>query len=234
MALPPIAVFDLDGTLAETAPDLVGTLNAIMDREGLPHVPFEKARDMIGAGARALIERGFEAAHREITPRHSDELFRLFLELYAERLCDESRLFPHVETALDALASAGYRLAVCTNKVEQHSVRLLEGLGIAGRFAAVCGRDTFPWYKPDPRHLTLTIEKAGGDPGRAVMVGDSKTDIDTAKAAGIPVIAVPFGYTDTPVRELGPDRVIEGFDELIEAIGDLVGATGIEPVTLRV
>ncbi|WP_375460787.1 HAD family hydrolase [uncultured Enterovirga sp.] len=240
MSLPPIVVFDLDGTLADTAPDLISTLNVIMDREGLPHVPFETAREMIGAGSRALVERGFEAAGREMTPAHSDELFRLFLTIYADRLCVESRLFPHVEEALATLADRGYRLAVCTNKVELHSRRLLEGLGIAGRFAAICGRDTFPWFKPDARHLTMTIEAAGGDPNRAVMIGDSRTDIDTAKAAGIPVIAVPFGYTDTPVSELGPDIVIDDFDELAAAVerlpghGRVVGATGIEPVTLRV
>ncbi len=228
MARPPIIVFDLDGTLAETAPDLIAVLNMIMDREGLPHVAYEAARDMIGAGSRALIERGFEAAHREITPEHSDQLFRLFLALYADRLCVETTLFPHVTEALDALSASGYRLAVCTNKVELHSRRLLEMLGVADRFAAICGRDTFPWFKPDPRHLTLTIEQAGGDPARAVMIGDSKTDIDTAKAAGMPVIAVPFGYTDTPVGDLAPDAVIGSFAELVAAVSRLPGHSRLE------
>ena len=221
MSLPPIAVFDLDGTLADTAPDLIAVLNMIMAQEGLPAVAEASARDMIGAGSRALIERGFEAAHRELTPARSDELFRLFLALYAEHLCVHSTLFPNVADALDALASAGYRLAVCTNKVELHSRRLLEALGIADRFVAICGRDSFPWCKPDPRHLTLTIEMAGGDPARAVMVGDSKTDIDTAKAAGIPVVAVPFGYTEVPVSELSPDAVIDDFADLVGAIARL-------------
>ena len=240
MPLPPLVVFDLDGTLADTAPDLIHTLNVIMDREGLPHVPVAAAREMIGAGSRALIERGFEAARREIIPAHSDELFRLFLTLYADRLCVDTRLFPGVGEAIDRLIAAGYRCAVCTNKVELHSRRLIEALGLADRFSAICGRDTFPWCKPDPRHLTMTIEAAGGDPARTVMIGDSKTDIDTAKAARLPVIAVPFGYTDIPVRNLGPDAVIDHYDDLVGAIaklpghGDLVGATGIEPVTLRV
>lgn len=222
MPLRPIVVFDLDGTLADTAPDLIAVLNMIMDREGLPHVPAESAREMIGAGSRALIERGFEAAGREMTPAHSDALFRLFLALYAEHLCVHSALFPQVTEALDALAASGHLLAVCTNKVELHSKMLLEKLGVADRFAAICGRDTFAWSKPDPRHLTLTIEAAGGDPARAVMVGDSRTDIDTAKAAGIPVVAVTFGYTDRPVGELGPDRVIEHFAQLPEAVDALV------------
>lgn len=221
-SLPPVAVFDLDGTLADTAPDLVATLNAIMDQEGLPHVRFDDARGMIGAGGRALIERGLEAAGREVTPAHLEALYKAFLVHYAENICVGTRLFPGVIEALDRLEEAGFALAVCTNKVEAHSVRLLEALGIASRFAAVCGRDTFPAYKPDPRHLTLTIEKVGGDPRSAVMVGDSRTDIATAKAAGIPVVAVTFGYTDTPVRELDPDRIIEHFDDLFEAVREVM------------
>ena len=220
---PPIIVFDLDGTLADTAPDLIWTLNAVMDREGLPHVPVSAARDMIGAGSRALIERGFQAARRELTAEKSETLFRLFLDLYADHLCVESRLFPGVVPALDRLASAGYRLAVCTNKVESHSRKLLDAFGIAERFAAICGRDTFAACKPDPSHLTLTIAAAGGDRSRAIMIGDSKTDIDTAKAAGIPVIAVPFGYTERPVQDLAPDAVIERFDDLVAAIARLPG-----------
>ncbi|EIM25429.1 HAD family hydrolase [Microvirga lotononidis] len=214
----PIAVFDLDGTLADTAGDLVGTLNVILDREGLAPLPVAKARDMIGAGARALIERGFEAAGKELAPAYLDELFRQFMVHYGENICVRTQLYPGVAAALDRLEEAGFILAVCTNKVEEHSVKLLDELGVGRRFAANCGRDTFPYFKPDPRHLTLTIERAGGSPSRAVMIGDSRTDIVTAKNAGIPVIAVPFGYTEVPVRELGPDLVIDHFDDLFAAV----------------
>ncbi|QRM28098.1 HAD family hydrolase [Microvirga sp. VF16] len=214
----PIAVFDLDGTLADTAGDLVGTLNVILEREGLASLPVAKARDMIGAGARALIQRGFEAAGKELTPAYLDELFQQFMIHYGENICVQTRLYPGVASALDQLEQAGFILAVCTNKVEEHSVKLLDELGVGHRFAANCGRDTFPYFKPDPRHLTLTIERAGGHPGRAVMIGDSRTDIVTAQNAGIPVVAVPFGYTDVPVRELGPDLVINHFDELFTAV----------------
>jgi phosphoglycolate phosphatase len=220
----PIVVFDLDGTLADTAPDLVMTLNIILEQEGLPPLPLEKARNLIGAGARALIERGFEVAGLELTPAHLDELYRDFLATYADNLCVETRLYPGVIKALDRLDTDGFRLAVCTNKVERHSVRLLEALGVAERFAAICGRDTFPYIKPDPRHLLLTIDKADGDSRQAIMVGDSRTDIATAKAAGIPVVAATFGYTDIPVRALGPDAIIDHFDHLCEAIQDLVPA----------
>jgi phosphoglycolate phosphatase len=219
---PPIAVFDLDGTLADTAGDLVGTLNVILAQEGLSPVPVEAARDMIGIGARALIERGFEAAGKELAPTHLDGLFRQFMAHYSQNICIRTQLYPGVDAALDRLEEAGFILAVCTNKMEAHSVKLLDELGVGHRFAANCGRDTFPYFKPDPRHLTLTIERAGGHPSRAIMIGDSRTDIVTAKNARIPVIAVPFGYTEVPVQELGPDLVIEHFDELFEAVENLL------------
>ena len=221
-SLPPIAVFDLDGTLAETAPDLVGTLNALLAREGLPELPLEQARDMIGAGAKALIQRGFAAAGEPLPAERLEALFHAFLEHYGRHLCDRSHLYPGVVEALDRLQADGFLLAVCTNKVEVHAVELLDRLGIGARFAAICGRDTFPFFKPDPRHITETVGRAGGDPARAVMVGDSRADIEAAKAAGIPVVAVTFGYADTPVAELGPDKVIEHYEGLVPAIGGLI------------
>lgn len=223
-ALPKIAVFDLDGTLAETAGDLIGTLNVLLAREGMPALPLAEARGLIGAGAKALIRRGFEAAGRDLTPEKHETLFTDFLEHYGAHLCDRSHLYPGVVEALDRLEADGFRLAVCTNKIEPHAVELLDRLGIGQRFAAICGRTTFPYSKPDPRHLTLTIAKAGGDAARAVMVGDSRADIDAANAAGIPVVAVTFGYTDTPVDQLGPSRVIGHFSELPDAVAALVPA----------
>ncbi|RVU21038.1 phosphoglycolate phosphatase [Methylobacterium oryzihabitans] len=217
----PIVVFDLDGTLAETAGDLIATLNVVLAREGVAPVPLEKARELIGAGARALIERGFAVSGRELAPDRLEELFRVFLAHYGQNLCEVSHLYPGVTAALDRLEAAGYALAVCTNKPEQHSVELLRLLGVGHRFRAICGRDTFPYFKPDPRHLTETIARAGGDPARAVMVGDSRTDVATAKAAGIPVVAVPFGYTDVPVEDLDPDVVVAHFDALPDAVARL-------------
>ncbi len=220
--LPPIAVFDLDGTLAETAGDLVGTLNVILAREGLGPLPLEEARDLIGAGAKALLQRGFAVAGAPLTPERLESLFRDFLEHYGEHLADETYLYPGVVEALDTLEKRGYLLAVCTNKVERHAVELLRQLGIDDRFAVICGRETFAWSKPDPRHITLTIERAKGDPDRAVMVGDSRNDIDAARSAGIPVIAVPFGYSNVPVEELKPDRVVGHFKALPKAVAELV------------
>jgi phosphoglycolate phosphatase len=215
----PTIVFDLDGTLAETAPDIMATLNIILEREGLAALPVARARELVGAGARALIERGFA-----VDPPKLERLFQEFLEIYAGRVVEHSHLFEGVLPALDRLSARRMRLAVCTNKPIRHTMLMLDAFGITGRFAAIAGRDSFAVCKPDPRHLTLTIAAAGGDARHAIMVGDSRTDITTARAAGVPVIAVPFGYTDVPVETLGPDRVIAHFDALDEAVDALLAA----------
>ncbi|WP_082767440.1 phosphoglycolate phosphatase [Bosea sp. PAMC 26642] len=241
MSLPPIVVFDLDGTLAETAPDIMRVLNVILAREGLPVLPLERARELVGAGARALIERGFKVSGRPLDAETLERLFEDFLLIYAQDVAADSFLFDGVLEAMEALSSEGYLLAVCTNKPILHTRLILDHFGITERFASVAGRDSFPFHKPDPRHLTMTIEAGGGDPKRAVMIGDSRTDIDTARAAGIPSICVPFGYTDVAIGTLNPDMVIQHFDELPGAVAKvatrwaaMVGDTGIEPVTTPV
>jgi phosphoglycolate phosphatase len=218
----PIVVFDLDGTLADTAPDLIATLNAILAGEGLSPLPLADAGALIGVGARALIERGVSANARTLPPGRLDVLYESFLARYAANVCVETRLYAGAREALHRLAADGYRLAICTNKFEAHARALLAALGVLPLFEAVCGRDTFPVCKPDPRHLTLTIAAAGGDEARAVMVGDSRTDVVTARAAGVPVIGVPFGYTDVPIEALGPDCVVAHFDDLADAVRRLV------------
>jgi phosphoglycolate phosphatase len=147
-----------------------------------------------------------------------------FVEHYAAHIADRSRPFPGVEAALDALQGAGFRLAVCTNKLEWLSLRLLDMLALTSRFAAICGGDTFGSPKPDPTVLRGTIARAAGRTDRTVMVGDSVTDIATARAAAVPVIAVDFGYTETPVAALGPDRIVSTFAELPAVVGDLLGS----------
>ncbi len=218
----PILVFDLDGTLADTAHDLVATLNVLLRREGLDTVPVAAARALVGAGARALVERGFATRGVTLTPERLEPLVQDFLAHYEDHIADETRLFPGAEAALARFRDAGFALAVCTNKPQRLAQLLLERLEVEGLFAAICGRGAFPVHKPDPRTLLLTIAAAGGDPARALMVGDSKTDIDTAKNAAIPVAAVDFGYTEIPVCELGPDCVISHFDELWDAAARLI------------
>lgn len=212
----PTLVLDLDGTLADTNVDLIGTLNVIIAREGAEPIAIEQARDVVGAGARAMLAKALRLRGRAVSEARMEALYADFLAHYASNLAVHSRLFDGVLSALSRFEAADWRLAVCTNKIEAHSITLLRALGVADRFAAICGRDTFAFCKPDPRHLIETIRRAGGDPARAVMVGDSRTDIDTARAAMIPVVAVTFGYTDVPVQELGPDAVIDHFDALWE------------------
>jgi phosphoglycolate phosphatase len=217
----PIVVFDLDGTLVDTAPDLVDTLNMILAREELAPVPFETARTMIGGGARTLIERGLQAAGRASGTAEVDRLYSDFVAHYSEHLADRSQPFPGALAAIEELKARGCRVAICTNKLEWLSVRLLEALGISRHFAAIVGQDTFGLQKPDPGILLKTIDKAGGDAARAVMVGDSISDIAVAKAAKVPVVAVDFGYTETPVSALDPDVVIGDFRHLPAAVEKL-------------
>jgi phosphoglycolate phosphatase len=222
----PLLVLDLDGTIADTAGDLIGTLNMVLADEGLAPVSLEEGRAMVGAGARALIERGFAAAGAPLAPEKLETLFHKFLAIYEDRIAEESTLFDGLEASLKRFAEAGWKLAVCTNKIESASVKLLEALGVAHMFAAICGQDTHrdggkPVAKPDARALTMTIAMAGGEKTNCIMVGDSKTDIQTAKNAGVPVVAVDFGYTDVHVGQLDPDVVISHFDALWDAVAAL-------------
>lgn len=220
----PTLVFDLDGTLIDTAPDLIDTLNVVFAREGLPPVAYDTARNLIGGGARAMIARGIEAEGRVLEPPKLEQMFDDFIAHYTAHVADRSQPFPGLIAALDHLAAGGYRFAVCTNKLERLSVLLLETLKLAGRFEAICGQDTFGIQKPDPEILRRTISAAGGSPQRAIMIGDSLTDIRTARAAGVPIIAVDFGYSEKPVSEFGPDRIISHFEQLPAAIAAIFSA----------
>ena len=214
-------VFDLDGTLVDTAPDLINALNYVLDREGLPPVPMQSARNMIGAGARKLIERGLEAEGRTVEVRDIDRMTVDFIDYYGNHIADESRPFEGLESALDDLKARGHLLAVCTNKLEWLSKRLLDRLGLSGRFAAICGADTFGVQKPDPTILRETVARAGGRISASIMVGDAGTDVGVARRAGVPVIGVGFGYTDVPIAELKPDRLIQHMRDLPEAVTSL-------------
>jgi phosphoglycolate phosphatase len=219
----PIIIFDLDGTLVDTAPDLINTLNLILGREGLPPIAYDEARRLIGFGARRMIERGLALYGKSMPAAEIERMFAAFIAHYADHLADRSRPFPGLEAALDLLAGRGCRFAVCTNKLEGLSVRLLETLGLARRFVAICGQDTFGVQKPDPQAVLGTLRKASGTISQAVMVGDSQTDIAAARAARIPVIAVDFGYTEIPIAALNPDRIISHFSDLPDTLGALLG-----------
>ena len=173
---------------------------------------------MIGGGAKAMLMRGLETEGRAVTPELLDRLFGDFLGYYADHIAVRSRPFPGLVETLDLLSARGHRFAICTNKLESLSVLLLNELGLGDRFEAICGQDTFGVQKPDPEILRGTIASAGGAADNAVMIGDSATDIRTARAAGIPVIAVDFGYSERPVAEFAPDRVISHFTQLPDEI----------------
>jgi phosphoglycolate phosphatase len=216
-----IVVFDLDGTLVDTAPDLIDALNFVLGREGLPPVPLHSARAMIGAGARKLIERGLELEGRNMGVADINRLTSDFIDYYAAHIADASRPFEGLESALDDLDRSGYRFAVCTNKLEWLSKLLLDRLGLSSRFSAICGADTFGISKPDPAILQQTIARAGGQLSHAVMVGDAGPDIGVARRAGVPVIGVEFGYTDIPIADLKPDRLIGHMRDLPAAVASL-------------
>tara|TARA_R110002167_G_scaffold129859_1_gene313081 strand:+ start:199 stop:876 length:678 start_codon:yes stop_codon:yes gene_type:complete len=214
-------VFDLDGTLIETAPDLAAALNHVMARAGLPAVPLADVRHMVGDGARMLIERGFAANDQPLAAAELDRWFGVFLDYYGEHIADESHAFDGVLAVLDELQAAGLTLGVCTNKPEAMSRRLFEALGLADRFSTLLGGDSLPMRKPDPGHLLGTLERMGVAPGRAAMIGDSANDRDAARNAGVPVVLVTFGYTTIPALQLEADAHIDRFAQLPAALAAL-------------
>lgn len=228
MATSPLIVFDLDGTLVDTAPDLVGALNFVLQREGLPLVPVTSARTMIGAGARKLIERGLELEGQTRSVQEIDRLLADFIAYYKDHIADASRPFDGLYAALDELEDRGFKFAVCTNKLEGLSKLLLDKLDMTGRFLAICGADTFGVAKPDPTILRQTIDRAGGDVSTSIMVGDSGPDVGVARRAGIPVIGVTFGYTEIPIADLKPDIVIGRMQELPGAVEALFARQTIQ------
>ncbi len=219
----PLLVFDLDGTLADTAPDLLATLAAVLPRHGFDSIADPTFRAGIGNGARALIEYALARQGVSVDAPTLDAIFADFLAHYGKNICVETRLFPGALPLLDRFEAAGWRFAVCTNKPVGMSELLLNELGIAERFAAVRGGDSFPYKKPDPAHLLGTIADADGAPECAIMVGDSRTDLDAARAAGVPMIGVTFGYTTVPMSALGPDMLVHDFDAV--APGDASDAS---------
>ncbi len=219
-------VFDLDGTLVDTAPDLAAAANYVFGLIGLAPVSPAALHPMIGRGSRAMIEEGLRLHGIAKTPDEVSRLHELFFPYYADNIAVLSRPFEGIPALLDALLGAGAQLAVCTNKLEGLSRALLRQLALHERFSAIAGRDTFDVFKPAPGHLTRTIAMAGGRPERAVMVGDSEVDIATAAAAGVPSIGVTFGYTSVPVRDLKPTAVIDRYSEFLGALETVLETSG--------
>ena len=218
---PLTVVFDLDGTLVDTAPDLCGALNTVLAEHGVPTVAPGEVHDLVGHGALAMIRRGI-ARSRGLEGYDLDRLLVRFLDVYRSRLTWESRPYPGTRATLRVLAGRGHPLAVCTNKQEELARMMLCELALDEWFgAAVVGADTFAWRKPDRRALEGAVAKAGGAPERSVLVGDSRTDVETARNAGVPSILVSYGYRSEPVEELGPDFVVHEIGAVAGIVQDL-------------
>ncbi|MBM3566718.1 MAG: phosphoglycolate phosphatase [Alphaproteobacteria bacterium] len=220
-------LFDLDGTLVDSAPDLLSALNRLLAAEGRARIRLEQVKMMIGDGVRKLVDRGFSATGASPSQAELGRLTRAFIADYEANATVETRLFPGVTETLAGLRAAGLALGVCTNKPEAATREILSALAIESLFAAVVGGDTVPGAaKPDPRPVRALIERLGADSSAALMVGDSPNDIEAARRARIPVIAVRFGYTRTPPDELGADRLIGHFKELPGVLAETWAARG--------
>ena len=230
MRLPETIIFDLDGTLVDTAPDITAALNYTLQTLSLPILPETSVRHMIGKGARKLIERGVSAAGTMIEPEVLDAAFHTFLTYYGDHVADHSQPFPHVREVLDRFAMEGIGMGVATNKPQGLSDAVLEALNLHTYFDAVLGADALENNKPHGDHINQTIARMGREPIRAVMVGDSETDLLAARNAGVPVVLVSFGYTEIPVETLAGDALIDSFLELPEALSRVLDNTEMPPV----
>lgn len=219
-----IVVFDLDGTLVDSGRDLIATLNRVIATEGLAPLGNDQVGHLVGQGSLKMLDKAFKHYEKPLPDDLKKRLHAMFLESYDAHIADETRPFDDVLETLDALKADGWILSVCTNKYEGMSKKLLKILEMDHYFTQICGSDTYPVRKPDPKHLWATIEDSGGRFERAIMVGDSATDVDTAKAASIPVIGVPFGYTDVPMKDLAPTKLVDHYRDMKAAI-DTIAAT---------
>lgn len=213
-----LIIFDLDGTLANTAPDLLGTLNRITKDYELSPLGMDQFGQIIGHGAKAMIKRAFEINKRSLDVETLETLFGAFLKDYASNIANETTLFDGVLDVMDLLETKAYAYALCTNKTESMARLLLEELGVTQRFKSITGGDTFDFKKPDARHLQETARLAGFEVSNAIMIGDSATDINAAINAQIPSVAVTFGYSDLPIKDLGATKIINHFSQLPDAI----------------
>jgi phosphoglycolate phosphatase len=214
-------IFDLDGTLVDTAPDLLNAANAVLAAKGRPLIEPGTLHHMVGFGAKSLITQAFAASGPEPDADEMPALVDLFLAHYGEHLADHSRPFAGVTETLEHLKQAGAILGVLTNKPHSLAEPLLEKLGLSSFFAAVYGAGAKPYVKPDPRIFADVLAACGGKLGQAVMIGDSVTDLHTARAAGVPCILMSYGYTPVPASSLGADAVLDEFTMLPEALRGL-------------
>jgi phosphoglycolate phosphatase len=221
-------VFDLDGTLVDTAPDLMGAIDLLLAEKGLPSAPHDRLRPLISIGSRAMLARALDDLRHPVDAATFDAWWQRYLEIYAANIAVKSRPFDGLTTVLNRLTARGARLAVCTNKTEDLSKKLLGALGLLSRFHGLAGRDTFDHcQKPNPEHLRGAVRLAGGDSVSAVMVGDSDVDIAAARNAGVPVIAVSFGYVEAPIETFAPDAIIDHYSQFDTALSQVLATSAM-------
>jgi len=208
----PAFIFDLDGTLVDTAPDLLASINWLLGREGRTPVEEDQLRRLVGRGAKNLIAEAFLVTGDPVGDFEIEMLYRAFLQYYQSHVADHSKPYPYVLETLEALKADGIAMGVLTNKPQAPTTALLDALGLTGFFGAIYGQGKRPYMKPDSRLFGEVLADLGADAG--VMVGDSITDVETARAAGAPVILVPYGFTEKPAESLGADLVVADFREI--------------------
>jgi len=207
-------IFDLDGTLIDSAPDLRTACNKLLAVHQRRPITMEETKKFVGNGAAKLVERAFAATGASVQDQEIATLTKGFLAFYDGHEADETQPYPGVMAVLDQLAGQGYRLALCTNKPKEPTENLLRDLGMSGFFELVLGGDELARKKPDPQMIHYILEQMNVAPGDAVMVGDSSNDIDAANNAGVRNVAVSYGYRKVPVSELGAGYIIDRFDDL--------------------
>ncbi len=215
-------VFDLDGTIADTAADLIDAANAALVAEGFRPATSAAIRLGVGYGAKAMLDHALRSTGESADAAQMKRLAERLVQHYEDHIAIKTRLFPGFLETADQLRRRGARVALCTNKLDRLVTKLLSALRIAALFDAQAGRDTYPFHKPDPRHITELVSHAGGTLPFAIMIGDSEADIAAARGAGIPVLAVRFGYAAVPPEDLGADAILNRFEDLPDLIGALL------------
>ena len=217
-------IFDLDGTLIDSAPDVSASVNRVLAGLGRRELTLEETKDMVGWGGRVLLEKALAKTGNAGTEAEVDSALEGFLATYARHPADHSIIYPGVIAALEAFKSAGVPMAICTNKPTATTPPVLEAMGLSGFFDVVSCGDAVPHKKPDGRHVKLVVEEMGATIETAVMIGDSENDISAAIDAGVRSVAVTFGYAHVPFHELGADALIDHFDDLHKALVDIAPA----------
>ena len=217
-----LIVFDLDGTLVDTAPDLHRVLNIVLASKGLDGISLKQARASISHGARVMIERAARFSNTIFSDMELDDLTASFVDIYAQDIAQLSRPFDGVEPALNTLKNAGAKFSICTNKRTRLATQLISELGMTHYFEAIIGADAADQRKPHSNHFLTAVSSANGNPTQSIMIGDSEADVGTARNANAPVILVSFGYTEIAPEDLSPDAIINHFRDLPETILSLL------------